>query len=86
MASVEGRILAAGAGCAEAAPELRPTLLAILGQAHAAVDLVGSDLDPAAETATPPAWSTPEVLVPLLLAVRTSTYYLQVAAARSTTT
>jgi len=84
VASVESGILSAGAGCAEAAEDLRPTLLAILGQANAALDLVGYDLDRSAQTSSAPTWTTPEGLVPLLAAMRTSTYYLQVAAARST--
>lgn len=83
VAAVESRVIAAGAGCAGAAQDLRPTLVAILGQAHAAVDLVGAELA-TSQGSAPPTWSTPEVLVPLVTAVRTSTYYLEVAAARST--
>jgi hypothetical protein len=83
VAAVESRIIAAGAGCAAAAEDLRPTLVAILGQAHAAVDLMGAELA-TSQSSTPVTWSTPEVLVPLLAAMRTSTYFLQVAAARST--
>ncbi|KRE41862.1 hypothetical protein [Knoellia sp. Soil729] len=79
--AIEETIISAGAGCAEAAEDLRPTVVAILGQAHAAVDLAGPGFS--APTTAPPTWSTPEVLVPLLEAVRTSTYDLQVAAARS---
>lgn len=83
VASVENAIIAAGAGCDGAAKDLRPSLLAILAQAHAAVDLVGAESGPAPQGTKPLVWTAPEVLVPLIEAVRTATYYLQVAAARS---
>lgn len=83
VAAVENAIISAGAGCAGAAEDLRPTLLAILGQAHAAVDLVGAEPGATPQGTKPLVWTTPEVLVPLIEAVRTATYYLQVAAARS---
>ncbi|MFC7486979.1 hypothetical protein ACOCJ7_12130 [Knoellia sp. CPCC 206453] len=88
LATVEGSIVTAGRGCQGAEAELRPTLLAVLAQAHAALDLAGPTR--AAATPTPSAspsatqgWSTPSVLVPLITAVRTASYFLEVAAARS---
>ena len=81
-AAVELAIVTAGAGCEAAADELRPILVSLMAQAQAALDLTGAP--PAARLTPATTWTTPEVLVPLITAVRTATYYLQVAAARST--
>ncbi|MEO7268702.1 MAG: hypothetical protein ABIW49_05805 [Knoellia sp.] len=88
LATIEGSIITAGQGCQAAEVELRPTLLAVLAQAHAALDLAAPAAAQAAPTrsASPsaaPAWSTPSVLAPLITAVRTASYFLEVAAARS---
>lgn len=78
---VERTIITAGAGCAEAETDLRPTLLAILGQAHAALEV--ATLQPTAAPAPAPVWTAPAALAPLITAVRTAVYLLEVAAARS---
>lgn len=92
VATVEGSILAAGTGLAAAKADLRATLLSLLAQAHAALDIAGAAPAAAAPTATPspsatptssPTWSHPEALAPLITAVRSTTYFLEVAAARS---
>ena len=89
VAEVESSILAVGVGLAGADPELRPTLVSVLGQAHAAVGLAtpprapGPAAGPAAPAGEPPPWSTPTVLVPLITATRRATFLLEVAAARS---
>jgi len=82
LASVEGSIVSAGVGVAVADEVLRPTLLALLGQAHAALEIATGA--PSASSATGSTWSSPEVLAPLITAVRTAGYYLEVSAARST--
>lgn len=93
VADVESSIIAAGTGLSEAEAELRPTLVCVLAQAGAAVLLSPQRVAPASSstpTATPspsssePApWSAPEVLAPLIAAVRRATFLLEVAAARS---
>lgn len=90
LAAVEDAVATSASQCHEAELELRPTVLAIAGQAHAALDLAGraQDTKAAAEAElapqTEPTWSHPEQLVPLIDALRTATYLLEVAAARST--
>lgn len=79
--SVEASILGAARGCAAAETVLRPPLIALLGQAHAATELVNGSR--AAAPSTSPAWPTPELLAPLIEATRRATYFLEVAAARS---
>lgn len=111
VATVEGSIVTAGSGTSAAEAELRPTLISLLAQAHAALDLAAAAVPPpvpatmspspapstapsATQTTTPtptpntsptttPRWSQPQSLAPLITAVRTATYFLQVAAARS---
>ncbi|MFW5474412.1 hypothetical protein ACOCJ5_13980 [Knoellia sp. CPCC 206450] len=99
VAEVEGEVAAAGTGLEGAEAELRPALVAILGQAHAALELAapvaapGSGVSPApsasaipsvsAEPDVPPPWSSPDALVPLIVATRRATWLLEVAAARS---
>lgn len=109
VATVEGSIVTAGSGASAAEAELRPTLISLLAQAHAALDLAAAAVPPpvpatmspspapstapsATQTTTPtpntsptttPRWSQPQSLAPLITAVRTATYFLQVAAARS---
>lgn len=88
VATVEGSIVTAGTGTSAAEAELRPTLISLLAQAHAALDLAAAAVPPptASPKTTPtttPRWSQPQSLAPLITAVRTATYFLQVAAARS---
>ncbi|WP_148232526.1 hypothetical protein [Janibacter sp. HTCC2649] len=88
LATVEGTIVAAGKGCEAAEAELRPTLLAVLAQAHAALGLAtptgtASTVAPSASPSAAAAWSTPAVLAPVITAVRTASYFLEIAAARS---
>ncbi|MFC7491880.1 MULTISPECIES: hypothetical protein [unclassified Knoellia] len=81
LVAVERSVVTAGAGCALAEVELRPTLLALLGQAHAALEIATLEPDPAPDV--PAVWSTPAALAPLVTALRSATYLLEVAAARS---
>lgn len=81
VAAAEGPIASAGVGCAEAERDLRPMLLAVLAQAHAALELDGHPV--AVGLTAPPAWTTSEALVPLITALNDATYLLEVAAARS---
>ena len=101
VAEVEAEVIAAGTGLEGAEAELRPTLVAVLGQAHAAVELAapaaaprpgatptpGASASPTASAssgpAVPPSWSSPDALVPLVVATRRATWLLEVAAARS---
>jgi hypothetical protein len=97
VAEVESAIVAAGTGLAGAEAQLRPTLLAILGQASAAIELsplrVAPVTSPAASPSVspsaspsptePPAWSTPSAPASLVTAVRRAIFLLEVAAARS---
>lgn len=89
VAAVENSILTAAIGVQAASADLRPTLLSTLAQAHAVLDLAGVTatpepaLTPSAGPSTDPAWSRPQALAPLISAVRTATYLLQVAGARS---
>ncbi|WP_353950540.1 hypothetical protein V6K52_12975 [Knoellia sp. S7-12] len=81
VATVEGSIITAGAGTSAAEKELRPTLLAVLGQAHAALELATGK--PSAAPAPAPTWSAPQALAPLIATARAAGYFLEVAAARS---
>jgi len=101
IAEVEGEVVGAGTGLEGAEAELRPTLVAVLGQAHAALELATPAVAPrpaasptpsasaspstsvSDEPAVPPSWSSPDALVPLLVATRRATWLLEVAAARS---
>ncbi|MDT0213806.1 hypothetical protein Q9R29_07885 [Rothia sp. ARF10] len=60
VAEVEGEVVAAGRGLEAAEADLRPTLVAVLGQAHAAVELAAPVAAPApAATPTPSASASP---------------------------
>jgi hypothetical protein len=96
VVEVESTVLAAGTGLADAEAELRPMLVALLGQAEAAVLLSGgaggasiptptptASSSPSAPPGAPPTWSSPAVLAPFVTAVRRATFLLEVAAARS---
>lgn len=81
VAAVEGSVLAAADGCSEAEAALRPPVVALLAQAHAAIELTTGRR--AAPGATATAWSSPDLLAPLIDAARRATYLLEVAAART---
>ncbi|GAA4108105.1 hypothetical protein GCM10022415_00520 [Knoellia locipacati] len=98
VTEVESAVLAASTGLQDAEPELRPVLVALLGQAEAAVLLSGGaggaatptpsptappTPSPSASASVATAWSSPSALAPLITAVRRATFLLEVAAARS---
>ncbi|KGN38388.1 DUF4439 domain-containing protein [Knoellia aerolata] len=81
VVAVEGSIVSAADGCAAAETELRPPVLALLAQAHAATELATGSRADRPDPAPP--WSRPELLVPLVDATRRAVYLLEVAAART---
>ncbi|CAN7487187.1 hypothetical protein [Knoellia sp. LjRoot47] len=97
VSDVESSVLAAAPGLEGAEADLRPALVALLGQVHAAsllspaaaeVDSAGAasptpTATPSPTPSTPSVWSTPALLAPLVTATRRATFLLEVAAARS---
>lgn len=80
LTAVESAVVAAGKGGEQAPPDLRPTVVALLGLSHAALELTTGNAAPSPDAE--PSWTAPDGLVPLVESLHRSTYLLQVAAAR----